>query len=156
MTTHCSSCLLRNLYVDPVGILDVQTGIVESGDPDCKVVHDAGSASIVERDEHLGVTEADYAAGLILTDHRGAEHLLIEIDGPLQVRDMNADMVDVRVFEIEAVLGSGGRSAGGQRRQAANQFSTAERALLDARDEMRNDGFDDDFLSLKVGRAARL
>ncbi len=69
---------------------------------------------------------------------------------------MNAGMVDVRVFEIEALLGSGGRSAGCQHRQVAHQFSTAERALLGARDEMRNDGFQGDFLSLKVGRAARL
>jgi hypothetical protein len=69
---------------------------------------------------------------------------------------MNADMVDVRVFDIEAVLGSGGRSAACQHRQVTNQFSTAERALFGARDEMRNDDFQGNFLSLKVGRAARL
>jgi hypothetical protein len=93
------SGLLRILYVYPVGILDVQTSIValqrigaalrqiarggfpaESRNPDGKVVDDVRGASMVERDEHLGVAEADYAARLILTDHRETEHLLIEID----------------------------------------------------------------------------
>jgi hypothetical protein len=161
---HPSSlCLLRNLHIDPVGVFDVQTGIVtlqgigaalrqiarggvpaEPGDSNGEVIHGAGRASMVERDEHVGIAEAYYAARLILADHREAEHLLVELDGPLQIRDMNADMIDVRVFEIEALLGSGGRSAGGQHRQALNQFSTAERALLEARDEMRNDGFHGD------------
>jgi hypothetical protein len=36
----------------------------EPRDPDREVVHDAGRASMVERDEHLGVAKADYAAGL--------------------------------------------------------------------------------------------
>jgi hypothetical protein len=60
---------------------------------------------MVERNEHFGIAEANYAAPLILADHRETEHLLVELDGPLQVRDMNADVIDVRVFEIEALLG---------------------------------------------------
>jgi hypothetical protein len=35
---------------------------------------------------------------------------LIEIDGALQVRNADADVVDVGRFEIDAFLGSGGRS----------------------------------------------
>src|SRR5712671_790508 len=106
---------LGNLHVDPVGILDVQTGIValqgsrttlcqiarsgfpvETGYSDREVIHDAGRASAVHGDQHLGVDEANDSAGLVLANHREAEHLLVEIDGTLQVRDMNADVVDVR------------------------------------------------------------
>jgi hypothetical protein len=49
---------------------------------------------------------------------------------------MNADVVDVRIFEIEAPLSTGSRSAGGHYRRAVNQFSAAERTLLEASDEM--------------------
>jgi hypothetical protein len=63
---------------------------------------------MVGRDEPLGVAQTNYAARLVPANHGEAEHLLVELDGPLQVRDMNADVVDVRVFEIEAILGRGG------------------------------------------------
>jgi len=69
---------------------------------------------MVERDQHLGVAEANDSARLVLADHREAEHLLIEVDGTLQVRDMNADMVDVRAFEIDVFLGDCGGSTGSQ------------------------------------------
>jgi hypothetical protein len=59
---------------------------------------------------------------------------------------MNADVIDVRVLEIKAFLGSGGRSAGSQYRETGNELSTAERALLEASDEIRNDRFHGDFL----------
>jgi hypothetical protein len=49
---------------------------------------------------------------------------------------MNADVIDVRIFEIQALLSTGSRSAGGHYRRAVNQFSTVERTLLEASDEM--------------------
>jgi hypothetical protein len=42
---------------------------------------------------------------------------------------MNADVVDVRICEIQALLSTGSRCAGGQ-------FSAAGRTLLEASDEM--------------------
>jgi hypothetical protein len=54
----------------------------------------------IERDKHFVFAEVGYAARLMLADHREAEHLLVEMDGPQQVHKMNADVVDVPVFEI--------------------------------------------------------
>src|SRR5215471_15558312 len=151
---------LRNLHVDPVRILDVQTRIValqrrrtalcqivrrgfpaETGYSDREVIHNAGRASVVERDQHLGVAEANDSARLVLADHGEAEHLLIEIDGTLHVRDVNADVVDIRAFEIDVFLCGRGCCAGSQHCKTGNQFSTAERALLEASYEIRNDRF---------------
>src|SRR5260370_10970671 len=108
---------------------------------------------MVDRDQHLGIAEANDSARLVLANHREAEHLLIEVDGTLRVRDMNADVIDVRVLEIKAFLGSGGRSAGGQYRETGYQLATAERALLEARDEIGNHRFHGDLLSLNVREA---
>jgi hypothetical protein len=68
----------------------------------------------------LGVAEANDSAWLVLANHREAEHLLIEVDGTLQVRDMNTDVIDVRILEIKAFLGNCGGSASSQYRQTAN------------------------------------
>jgi len=54
---------------------------------------------------------------------------------------MNADVVDVRAFEIDVFLSSCGRSAGSQHRETLNKFSTAERALLEAGQKIGNDRF---------------
>jgi hypothetical protein len=35
---------------------------------------------MVEKDEHLGVAETNYAARLVPADHGEAEHLLVELD----------------------------------------------------------------------------
>ena len=137
--TSSLASLLRNLHVNPVGILDVQPGVValqgsctalrqiacrgfpaETRYPDREVIDDAGRASMVERDQHLGVAEANDSAWLVLANHREAEHLLIEVDGTLQVRDMNTDVIDVRILEIKAFLGNCGGSASSQYRQTAN------------------------------------
>src|SRR5262245_2276188 len=88
---------LRNLHVDPVGILDVETGIValqrigaalreiahpgvpgEARDPDSEMIDTRGRASIVERDQHSAVAEANDSARLLLADHGEAEHPLIK------------------------------------------------------------------------------
>jgi len=66
---------------------------------------------------------------------------------------MNADMVDVRAFEIDVFLGNGDRSVGSQHSETGYQLATAERALLEARDEIGNDRFHGDFLSLNVREA---
>jgi len=81
---------------------------------------------MVERDQRPGGAEANDSVRLVLADHRETKHFLIEIDGPLQIRDLNADMVDVRTLEIDIFLGGGSRSAGSQHRETSNQFSTAE------------------------------
>jgi hypothetical protein len=39
---------------------------------------------------------------------------------------LNADMVDVRSFEIDIFLSGGGRTACRQHRETLNQFSTGE------------------------------
>ena len=80
----------------------------------------------VERDQRPVITEANNSERLILADHRETEHFLIEIDGTLQIRNLNADVVDVRGLEIDLVLGGGGRSASRQHRETGNQFSTAQ------------------------------
>ena len=149
-TTGCrlrlrQSALRGDLHVYPIGILHVQAGIValqwsrttllqiaysgflaETGYPDRKVIHNSGRASMVQRDQHLGVTKANDFARLLLANDGETEHFLIKIDGTLQVRDMNADVVDVRGLEIDVFLGGGGRSARSQDRETSNQFSTAE------------------------------
>src|SRR5262249_19242439 len=93
---------------------------------DREVVNDCSRALTVERDQRPGVTEANNAQRLILADHGETKHFLIELDGTLQIRDLNTDVVDVRSLEIDVVLGSDGRSAGRQHRETLNQFSTAE------------------------------
>src|SRR5258705_7701125 len=135
---------LRDLHADPVGILDVQSGIValqgsrttlcqiapsglrgETRYPDGEVVDHAGRASIVERDQHLGVTEANNSLRPVLAHHREAEHSSIKIDGALQVRDMKADVVDIRGLKIDIFLSGrgGGRSARSQNGETSNQIS---------------------------------
>src|SRR5260221_3584186 len=137
--TSSLASLLRNLHVNPVGILDVQPGVValqgsctalrqiacrgfpaETRYPDREVIDDAGRASMVERDQHLGVAEANDSAWLVLANHREAEHLLIEVDGTLQVRDMNTDVIDVRGFEIDVFPGDCGGPTGSQHGEPAN------------------------------------
>jgi len=100
--------------------------LAETGYPDCKLIHNSGWALTVERDQCPGRAEPNNSKRLVLANDRKAEHFLIEIDGALQVRDLNAHMIDVCTLEIEVFLGRGGRSAGRQHRETANQFSTAE------------------------------
>src|SRR5207248_5936936 len=105
---------LRNLHVDPVGILDVETGIialrrsrstlckitrirlrVETRNPDREVIDQCRTSAIIERDQHARIAQANDALRLVLADHSEPEHLLIKSGGPLQVCDVNADMVDI-------------------------------------------------------------
>src|SRR5258708_7751327 len=145
------SPLRKDLHVDPVGILDVQAGIgvvfrtrttlchiarsgflAETRYPDREVIHNSGRALMVERDQRPGDTEANNSMRLVLADHGETEHFLIKIDGTLQIRDLNADMVDVRTLEIDVFLGGGGGCAGSQHRETSSQLAAGERALLEA------------------------
>src|SRR5262245_24427602 len=104
----------RDLHVDAVGVLYVQAGIValerrgaafrqvapggvraETRDADREVVDAPGGAAPVERDQRLGVAEANDLARLLLAHHGEAEYFPVELDGALQVRDLDADVVDV-------------------------------------------------------------
>src|SRR5262249_6145871 len=123
--------------------------------PDREVIDDAGRTAMIERDQHLGVAEANYSAGLVLAYHGEAEHLLIEIDGALQVGDVNADVVDIGVLEIDVFLRGGRRCAGGEHCEPSNQVSTVERAVFEASDEIRNDRFHGGFLPQKMDLAAK-
>src|SRR5881397_4305933 len=84
--------------------------LAEAGYPDRKVVHNSGGTLLVERDQRPVGPEADNSERLVLTDHGEAEHLLIELGRALQIRDLDADMIDLGRLEIDVFLGSGGRS----------------------------------------------
>ena len=83
---------------------------------------------MVERDQRLGVAEPNnFNSSLFcLARYSKPEHLLIEVGGALQISNLNADMVDVRSFEIDIFLSGGGRTACRQHRETLNQFSTGE------------------------------
>src|SRR5216117_766594 len=103
-----------------------------------------------QRDQSPVRTETNDSERLVLADDGEVEHFLIEVDGTLQVRNLNADMVDVRGLEIDIVLGSSGRrSAGCQHRETSNQLPAAEGALLELAHKIGNDPFHDDVLSLR-------
>src|SRR5215831_10456887 len=169
------SPLIEDLHVNSVRIFDVQTrvGVVqrvrsalyqiagsrflaETGYADCKVIHNTRRALTVEGDQCPVGAEADNSKRLVLANDRETEHFLVKIDGMLQIRDLNAHMINVRTLEFQVFLGGGRRSAGSQHRETADQFSTAERALLEASREIRNDRFHGDFLSRKVNVAAEV
>src|SRR5215470_18984773 len=99
---------------------------VEAGYAEREVVYDSNRAFAVQRHERPGVAEAHDAARLLLAHHREAEHLLIEIDRTLQVRDLKAHVVDGGGFEIEVLLRGSGGATGRQQRKATNQIATAE------------------------------
>src|SRR6266566_5222104 len=158
------SSLKRDLHVDPVGIVDVQAmiGIVtdaasalgqiacsgflgETGYANREVIDNFGRALTVQRDQSPVRTETNDSERLVLADDGEVEHFLIEVDGTLQVRNLNADMVDVRGLEIDIVLGSSGRRSGGcHHRETSNQLPTAEGALLELAHKIGNDRFHDD------------
>src|SRR5438552_13773596 len=144
---NARSGLRRDLHVDSIRVLDVQTGQValqgsraalgqiardrfprEAGNPDREVINSAGRASDIERYQRLGVAEPNnfYSALFGLADHSKTEHFLIEVDGLLQITDLNADMVDVCGFEVDVFLRGCRGSARGEHREALDQFSTGE------------------------------
>src|SRR6516162_5520886 len=125
-----------DLHIDPVGILDVQPCIValqrcrtallqiafdsrpvEGRYPDREMIHDPGRPSVIERHQHVLVAEANDLAWLLLAHHLEAEHPLIEIDGALQVRRVDADVVYCRALEVNVVRSRGGDSTGGEHRK---------------------------------------
>ena len=86
---HDPSPAKRDLHVDPVGVLDVQTGIGvvfgarttlchiagsgvlgETGYPNREVIDNAGGALMVERDQRPGGTEANNSERLVLAKLR--------------------------------------------------------------------------------------
>jgi hypothetical protein len=82
--------------------------LAEAGYADRKVVHNSGGALTVKRDQRPVGPEADNSEWLVLADDGEAEHFLIEFDGALQIRDLNADMINLGSLEIDVVLGGGG------------------------------------------------
>src|SRR5262245_35249544 len=154
------SPLIKDLHIDPVRILDVQAGIrivlrgcaalshiahsgflAEARYPDRKVVHNSGGALTIERDQRPVGAEADDSERLVLADHGEAEHLLIEFGRALQIRNLDADMVDLGSLEIDVLLGGGGRSARSQQRETSNQLSPRERSVFEASHKIGNDRF---------------
>src|SRR6185436_3348121 len=108
--------------------------------PDRKVVDNASRASMVDGDQNPAIAKAnDFRLGP--ANHRKAEHFLIKLDGTLQIRNMNADVIDGCILKLDLILSGGGRSAGRQQGEAGNQFSTAQRAFLVAGQELGNDQF---------------
>ena len=99
-----------------------------TGYPNCEMIDSAGRAPVVERDQCFGVAEPNNfnSSLLCLARYSKAEHLPIEVDGALQISDLNADMVDVCSFEIDVFLSGGSRAARRQHRETLNQFSTGE------------------------------
>src|SRR3977135_2328431 len=98
------------------------------------MINSAGRTAVVEGDQRLGVAEPnDFDSSLFCLAHYSEpEHLPIEVDGALQISDLNADMVDVRSFEIDVFLSGRSRATCRQHRKTLNQFSTGERAFLEA------------------------
>jgi len=117
----------------------------ETGYANREVIDNFGRALTVQRDQSPVRTETNDSERLVLADDGEVEHFLIEVDGTLQVRNLNADMVDVRGLEIDIVLGSSGRRSGGcHHRETSNQLPTAEGALLELAHKIGNDRFHDD------------
>jgi hypothetical protein len=77
------------------------------------MIDSAGRAPVVERDHRPGVAEPNnFNSSLFCLAHYSKpEHLPIEVDGALQISDLNADMVDVCSFEIDVFLSGGSRAA---------------------------------------------
>src|SRR6266699_5017305 len=96
------------------------------------MVDHPGRVSMVERDQNLlAVAEAnDLRVGP--ADHGEPEHFLIKRDRTLQVRDTNADVVDVRIPEFYLLLSGAGRPTGSQQRETGDQVSTTQRTLFEA------------------------
>ena len=73
------------------------------------------------------------SAGFSLAHDGEAEHLLIEVDGALQVGDVDADMIDVGGLEVDGLLGgSGGAPGSSQHRETLRQLAAGKRALFEA------------------------
>ena len=117
------SPLTEDLHVDPIRVLDVQTGIGvverghatrgqiarrgflgEAGHANGKVIDNSRRALTVEGDQRPAVTDTEDSEPLVLADERETEQLLIEIGGTLQVRHLNADMVDGCSLEFDVLL----------------------------------------------------
>jgi hypothetical protein len=78
---------------------------------------------------------------LLLAHHLEAEHPLIEIEGALQVRRADADVVYGRALEVDIVRSRGGGSTGGERRKTRDQLPAAQRAFLEVSQKIGNDRF---------------
>jgi hypothetical protein len=141
------SGLSGDLQIDSIGVFHMQTGKIPlqgsrtmlcqitrdrfpavTGYPNGEMIDSAGRASVVERDQGSGVAEPNnfYSSFFRLAHDGEPEHLPIEVGGALDVSDLNADMVDVRSFEIDVFLSGGSRAARRQHRETLNQFSTGE------------------------------
>jgi hypothetical protein len=90
----------------------------EAGSPDREVIDSARRTTKIQRHQCPVVAEPDNLDSVLLglADHRKPEHLLIEIDRPLQIAHLNTDMVDGRGFEADVCLRGCCRSARGEHR----------------------------------------
>ena len=69
-------------------------GASSFGDVRQRIALKNGAFDGFERDQRPVITEANNSERLILANHRETKHFLIEIDGTLQIRNLNADVVD--------------------------------------------------------------
>jgi len=107
---------------------------IELLDADREMVHQAGRALVVKRNQGLRHAEAHDFVGFILADYRESENLFIKGDRPRQIGDLNAHVVDPRPFDDGALLGQGGRRGGrrGQHGETLHQLTAREPALLES------------------------
>src|SRR5207244_9517752 len=96
-----------------------------------EVIDNFGRALTVQRDQSPIRTETNDSERLVLADDGEVEHFLIEVDGTLQVRNLNAEIVDVLGLEMDIVLGSSGRRTGGcHHRGHSSHLMTAECCVI--------------------------
>src|SRR3989442_6663577 len=78
----------------------------ETGYANREVIDNFGRALTVQRDQSPVRTETNDSERLVLADDGDVQHFFIEVDGTLHVRNLNADIIDIRGLENEIVIGS--------------------------------------------------
>src|ERR1700756_3926303 len=107
-----------------------------------EVVHDASWALVVKRNQCLGDSEAHDFVLLVLAHRSKTEKLLVEIDGTLQVVDLNADVIDFYAFETGLLKPGDSRAARrGKHRQSLDQFSPRECSFFETCHKIGNHRF---------------
>src|SRR5262249_51095287 len=109
--------------------------------PDGKMVDNSERRLVVERDQRAIVAKSDDPERLVLADDNESEHFLIELGGALQVRDLDADVIDVSRLEVEILLGGGAGCARRQHGKPGNQLASAERAFFETVQKIGYDRF---------------
>src|SRR5580704_12807321 len=129
---------LNNLHVEPFRILDVKTRVhvlfgarpvqlqfardrflIEVLHANREVVDEARRTLVVKRNQRLGDPEAHDFVVFVLAHHSKTEKLLVEINGTLQVVDLNADVIDFYAFETGVLKSGDSRSARSRKHRQA-------------------------------------